>query len=196
MTQKNFGQLNLITKVYQSPKTVFTTKDLALLWEDCDIDTLKSKIAYYVKEGALRRLRRGVFVKKDVYDAKELATSIYQPSYISFETVLREAGIIFQHYDTIFVAAPWSRNISIDGKKIVYRTMKKGVLYNSAGVLQKGVYSIATPERAFVDMLYLYPRFYFDNLRALDWEQCLDLAKMYNNKQLLKRIMQCRAQYV
>jgi len=64
-------------------------------------DNLKAKIAYYVKQGVLIRLTRGVFAKNKDYNPKELATSIYTPSYISFETVLREAGVIFQHYDTI-----------------------------------------------------------------------------------------------
>lgn len=100
---------NLITKLYQSQKTVLTNKDLALIWQETNQDNLKAKIAYYVKQNALVRLTRGVFAKDKNYNPKELATSIYTPSYISFETVLREAGIIFQHYDTIFVAGPWPK---------------------------------------------------------------------------------------
>ena len=90
---------NLIAKLYQSPKTILTNKDLALIWGETNLNNLKAKIAYYVKRGVLIRLTRNVFAKDANYNAKELATSIYTPSYISFETVLREAGTIFQHYE-------------------------------------------------------------------------------------------------
>jgi hypothetical protein len=88
---------SLIAKLYQSTKTILTNKDLALIWQENDKDNLNAKIAYYVKQKALIRLTRGVFAKNKDYNSKELATSLYTPSYISFETVLREAGVIFQH---------------------------------------------------------------------------------------------------
>src|SRR3989344_6306326 len=96
---------NLIAKLYESPKTILTIKDIALIWEETNTVNLFSKIKYYAKQGSLIRLSRGVFAKNKDYDVKELATSIYTPSYISFETVLREAGVIFQHYEAIFVVA-------------------------------------------------------------------------------------------
>ena len=96
---------NLVAKLYQTPKTILTNKDLSLIWEETNPDNLKAKTAYYVKQGTLIRLTRGVFAKDKNYNIKELAASIYTPSYISFETALREAGVIFQHYDTIFVAS-------------------------------------------------------------------------------------------
>ena len=97
---------NLIAKLYQSPKTVLTNKDLGLIWQETNRNNLKAKINYYVKKRSLIRLARGVFAKNKDYNPRELATSIYIPSYISFETALRESGLTFQHYDTIFVAGP------------------------------------------------------------------------------------------
>ena len=105
---------SLIAKLYQSTKTILSTKDLALIWQENDKFNLNAKIAYYVKQKALIRLTRGVFAKSKDYNSKELATSIYTPSYISFETVLREAGVIFQHYETIFVASKWPKTTKID----------------------------------------------------------------------------------
>jgi len=179
---------NLIAKLYQSTQTVFTTKTLALIWDETNSDNLKSKIAYYVKQGVLIRLTRGVFAKDKEYNSKELANSIYTPSYISFETALREAGMIFQHYDTIFIAAPWGREMKIGNTSIKSRKLKDEVLFNPAGVTNQDNYSIATPERAFLDMIYLFPKYYFDNLRPINWERCFELAEIYNNKQLIKRI--------
>jgi hypothetical protein len=179
---------SLIAKLYQSPKTILSNKDLALIWEINDEQSLYAKTAYYVKQGALIRMTRGVFAKNKDYNPKELATSIYTPSYISFETVLREAGVIFQHYDTIFVATKWTKTMTVDKSTITFRKLKDPVLFNSAGIESKDNYSIATPERAFLDMIYLSPNYYFDNLKGINWEKCDELVKIYNNKSLVKRL--------
>ncbi len=179
---------NLIAKLYQSEKTILTTKDIALIWQEINTINLLSKIKYYAKQGSLIRLIRGVFAKSNDYNVKELATSIYTPSYISFETVLREAGIIFQHHDSIFVAGPYPMTKKIGNHTIVFRKIKNSVLYNAFGIKNEKNYSIATPERAFLDTIYLSPKFYFDNLRSIHWELCFELAKIYDNKQLLKRV--------
>lgn len=179
---------NSIAKLYKIPKKILTNKDLSLVWQEKDAKKLKSKTAYYVKQGALIRLSRGIFAKDKNYNPKELATSIYAPSYISFETVLREAGIIFQYYETVFVATKWTRNLKIDNRTFTLRKIKDAVLYNPEGIIQNDTYSIATPERAFLDMLYLFPNYYFDNLNSLNWEKCFDLVKIYGNKQLIKRL--------
>lgn len=180
---------SLIAKLYQSSKTVLTSKDLALIWEETNKNNLKAKVAYYVKQGMMTRLTRGVFAKNKNYNPKELATSLYTPSYISFETVLREAGIIFQHHEAVFVAGPYSIAKKIGGRFIRFRKLKDVILYNGLGVKQEKNYSIATPERAFLDTIYLFPKFYFDNLRFINWERCFELAKIYDNKQLIKRIV-------
>ena len=186
---------NLIAKLYESQKTVLTIKDIALIWEETNTVNLLSKIKYYAKQGSLIRLTRGVFAKNKNYNPKELATSLYTPSYISFETVLREAGIIFQHHDSIFVTGPYSVTKKIDNQIITFRKLKNSVLYNALGVKNEKNYSIATPERAFLDIIYLSPKFYFDNLRSIDWEACFELVKIYNNKQLIKRVAQYRKNY-
>lgn len=179
---------NLLAKLYQSPKTILTTKDIALIWGETNNVNLLSKVKYYAKQGSLIRLTRGVYTKNNEYNLKELATSIYTPSYVSFETVLRETGIIFQHQTAIFVASPYPTSKTIDGHPIVFRKLKNSVLYNGLGVKQEQHYSIATPERAFLDTIYLSPKFYFDNLRPMNWELCDELVGLYENKQLIKRL--------
>lgn len=184
-----------IAKLYQSPKTILTTKDLALIWQETNPANLNAKVAYYVKRGALRRLTRGVFAKSDHYHSKELATSIYLPSYISFETVLREAGIIFQYYETIFVASKWPKTLQVDQHTITFRKIKDSVLFNSVGIVHQDHFSQATAERALLDMLYLFPNYYFDNLRPINWAKCNTIVPIYNNHQLVKRLQRYRHQY-
>ncbi|HKK54348.1 MAG TPA: hypothetical protein VJ926_02425 [Patescibacteria group bacterium] len=186
---------NLTAKLYKSTKTVLSNKDLALIWEENNKDKLKNKISYYVKKGLLIRLTRNIFAKNDKFDINELATSLYSPSYISFETVLRENGVIFQYYETIFVASKIPKAVIIKNHKIIFRKLKDIILFNPTGVLNKENYSIATLERAFLDMIYLFPNYYFDNLEPINWQKCEDLVEIYNNNQLKKRLQKYRKYY-
>lgn len=186
---------SLIAKLYRSPKTILTNKDLALIWHENNEERLYAKTAYYVKQKALIRLTRGIFAKNKDYNPKELAASIYTPSYISFETVLREAGVIFQHYDTIFVVAKWPKTMIVDKNTFTFRKLKDTILFNSAGIVSKDNFSVATTERAFLDMIYLFPNYYFDNLKSINWDKCNDLVKIYNNKELIKRLAKYRKNY-
>ena len=186
---------NLIVKLYKSPKSVFTFADLAILWQETSRDNLKAKISYYVKKGSLHRLARGIYAKQKDFRIRELAASFYSPSYISFETVLRGAGVIFQHYSAIFVAGPWSLKRRVAGQSFVIRRLKSQLLYNPLGVLQRDSYSIATPERAFVDMVYLFPKYFFDHPDRLDWALCLEIAKTFGSRSLLEHVNKYRATY-
>lgn len=187
--------MNPMAKLYRSPKTVLTNEDFAVIWEENNSINLKQKIYRYLKKGSLIRLTRGVYVKNKDYDPLELATSLYVPSYISFETIFRQAGFVFQYYETIFVASSVSKIVKIDKKKITFRKLKEEILFNPQGIVKEGNYNIASPERAFLDMLYLSPNYYFDNLSLLNWEKCFELVNIYNNKQLVKRLSAYQKDY-
>ncbi len=178
----------LSNNLYKVNKTILTNKDLALIWQENDYNRLKSKISYYTKKGVLIRLTRGVYAKDEKFSARELATSIYAPSYLSFESVLKKEGIIFQYSDTITVASKWPRKININNISIQFRKLKDSILFNTNGIIFQDNYSMATKERAFLDMIYLYPNYYFDNLSNIDWDVCFELVKIYSNKQLIKRL--------
>ena len=177
-----------LSKIYLSKNTVFTTKDIILLWKNTDLSLVKARINYYVKRNKLYHIRRGIYAKDKNYNKFELATKIYCPSYISLETVLAKEGVIFQYYKTISVISYLTRKLNIDKYKIQIRKIKNEILLNSQGIVQKENYAIATKERAFLDALYLYKNYHFDNLDILDKNKILKLAKIYQNKQLIKRI--------
>ena len=113
-----------------------------------------------MKQGVSTRLTRGIFGINNNYNPQDLARSIYIPSYISFETVLRENGVIFQHYNTVFVAFKWSKELRIDKNIFSFRKLKDTLLFNSSGIIHKDNYTIASPERAFLDMIYLFPNYF------------------------------------
>lgn len=179
---------NNLIKIYRSKKTVFSANDLAILLSETNENNLKAKISYYVKKKYLIRLRRGFYAKSEEYEQRELATKIYTPSYVSFETVLADEGVIFQYYATISVASYLSRDFKTFDVPVSCRKLKQCVLLNRAGIENKGSYYQATKERAFLDTVYLQGDIYFDNLRGMDWEKCLELVKIYRNKSLEKKL--------
>ena len=179
---------NGLIEVFKSKNTVFTFKELSLLLKETDINLIKRKVNYYVKTKKIIRLRKGIYVKDKNYDKFELATKIYTPSYISFETVLSQAGVIFQYYSQIFVASYLTREIEVDGQKYCYRKIKDSILTNNIGLEYKGTYWIATKERAFLDTLYLNKNYYFDNISLLDKEKIFEILPIYKSKSLEKKI--------
>jgi hypothetical protein len=177
-----------ILELYNQKQTVFTTKDIALIWREDNRDLVKQRIHRYLKSGKLYSIKRGFYAKDKKYNKLELASKIYTPSYISFETITIEVGMTFQHYDRIFIASYLSREIKVDGQVYQYRKIKKPVLTNSKGLIKKKNYAIACPERAFLDLIYLNKEYYFDNLSPLNWKKVNQTLPIYSNKRMVKTI--------
>ncbi len=114
-----------------------------------------------------------MYAKSPDYNKLELATRIFTPSYVSFETVLAKEGLVYQYYDKIFVASYLAREITIDQQTYSFRKIKTDVLINSIGVENANETSVATKERAFLDSLYVNVDYHFDNIRSLNWEKSL-----------------------
>ncbi|KKR14471.1 MAG: hypothetical protein UT42_C0028G0006 [Candidatus Falkowbacteria bacterium GW2011_GWA2_39_24] len=178
-----------ILDLMRSNKTVLTFKDVVLLWRESDVNFVKKKINRYVKAGKLNAIRRGIYSKDKNYDKYELATKIYTPSYIGLETVLGAAGITFQLYGQIFVASYTTKEIECDGQRYVYRKIKDTILTNQAGIESRDNYNIASPERAFLDVVYLNKNYHFDNLSVLNWEKINNILPIYGgNKRMAKMV--------
>ena len=179
---------NITSSLYLSGQTVFTSDEIAILWQETNPKNLKGKINYYVNSGILKSLRRGIYaLSGKPYDSLELATRIFIPSYVGLETVLAKEGVIFQHYDSIFVLTYQTRDLEVSGNKLAFRKVNSVILSNPLGIIVHPFYSIATKERAFLDLLYLSGQPYFDNLEPLDWDFCRQILPIYNNKALIAR---------
>jgi hypothetical protein len=174
--------------IFKTSQTVFSFKELLLKSENENSDSLKRKLNYYVKQGKLTSLRRGVYATKTDYNRYELATKIYTPSYISLETILKEAGLIFQYSSNITLVSYLTREIEVDNQVYSYRKIKDTILTNSLGVKKKENYFIATPERAFLDMIYLNKNYYFDNLSTINWDKISKILPIYSNKRMNKEV--------
>lgn len=197
LTFKVFCSINMDNKLkkgeyldalLRSPRTIFSTKDAALLWGEERESTVSARLNKYVRAGKLIRVHRGLYAKDKNYDKFELAIKIYTPSYISFETALAKAGVIFQFYGQILIASYVTREVIVDDKTYSYKRVRDSILTNHTGIEVKNNYHIATPERAFLDVVYLSKNYHFDNLSPLNWDKVFEILPIYKNKSLEKRV--------
>lgn len=179
---------NYLTNILRSPKSVFTYKDILMLWGEPGSGAARVRLTTYVRSGKLYRIRRGLYAKDKNYDKLELATRIFTPSYVSFETVLAKEGVVFQFYSPISVASYLTREIVVDGQTFSFRRIKDTVLVNPEGVESKGESSVATKERAFLDTLYVHTAYQFDNVGGLDWNRVFEILPIYDNKRMAKSV--------
>lgn len=181
-------------ELYSRPQTVFQIGEIAQIFPNVNSQNLRRRLHYFVKAGKLKNLRRGIYAKNK-YEPLELANKIYAPSYVSFETVLLKEGIVFQYYETIFMASYLSRTLIVDGHTITYRQIGEPALSNRSGIEERSGYFMATKERAFLDAVLLYKDYFFDNLGSLDWTKIFELVSIYENKALEKRVKKYNKHY-
>jgi|SRR5579863_8152086 hypothetical protein len=175
-----------LLNIFKSKASVLTFKEILLASGSTSTSSLKRRLNYYVKNKELYAIRRGIYATDKNYDKRELATKIFTPSYISFETILVEAGVIFQYYATIFVATYQTKDITCDGQTYSFKKIKDTILTNTIGIEQKENYFAASPERAFLDVLYLNKNYHFDNLAPLNFKLIFSILPIYNNKRMEK----------
>jgi len=178
---------DLILTIYKLPETVFTVNQLSQLFPELSYARLKDRLFYFTKVGKLQRLRYGLYAKTD-YNPLEVANKLYKPSYISLETVLFKKAVVFQYYETIFAVSYLTREVQVGEQTIQYRRMKREVLTDLSGIEEKEGYFIASVERAFLDAIFLYKDYHFDNLGGVDWEKVHELKTIYESKVFEKRV--------
>lgn len=178
-----------ILNIFKGSKTVFSFKDILLTSGGVSPDLLRERIYYYTKQGILYHIRRGLYAKDKNYDKFELATKIFTPAYISFETVLGEAGITFQFYNKIFIASYQSKEIVCDNQVYNFKTIKDSILTNDLGIEKRENYSIATSERAFLDVIYLCQDYHFDNLSPLNWDKIREILPIYGGNKRMEKVV-------
>ena len=170
-------------------KTVFTTNELAIIWKIESKNVLRVIIARAIKNSYLQSIQRGIYKLKNRKVATfELAGKLKKHSYISFETVLSQTGVIFQWHDEIISASNRKFTAQNQYGQFIYRKLPADILLNRIGIINKGNYFIATPERALCDKIYKDGLSYFDNLSELNRNETLKISKIYGNKRLRKDI--------
>ncbi len=181
------NNVDIVLAIYQDIRTTFRLNDIALLTGETNFQSLNKKLNYYVRSGKLQNPRKGIYTKP-AYNEEELACTVYTPSYISLEYVLQKAGIVFQYDSTITAVSYLCRSIEVENRTIQYRKIKSELLVNTSGILrQNNQINVASAERAFLDLLYLNSKYYFDNLNPLNKELVYKLLPIYQSSSLTQR---------
>ncbi|HNX12386.1 MAG TPA: hypothetical protein PKH68_05300 [Paludibacteraceae bacterium] len=178
---------DVLFTIYNNNRTVYTFSNIALLTGESNAAKLSNKLNYYVHSGKLLNPRKGIYAKNN-YNPEELACLLYTPSYISLEYVLQKAGVIFQYDEKITAVSYLSRTVEIDKNVYQYRKIKNEILIDMSGIIRSNNLNIATPERAFLDVMYLNASYYFDNINSLNKNIIYELLPVYNSKILTERI--------
>ena len=178
------AKVDIVLALYKESRTVFRLKDIAMLVGEESFQSLNKKLNYYVQSGKLENPRKGIYAKPG-YNIEELACTIFSPSYISLEYVLQKAGIVFQYDSCITSVSYLSRDVEVGNQQFVFRKIKGSALVNTLGIIrQTNHINIASPERAFLDLLYLDKDYYFDNLNPLDKDLIYKLLPLYQSRSL------------
>lgn len=181
-------QQNVLETILSSPRSVFNVQSLRMLTESEDSQKLTKSLHYYVKEGKIRNPRRGIYTKA-TYDEKEMACSLFRPAYVSLEYVLQRCGVVFQYDDAVTCVSYLNRSVEIDENTYRFRIINPELWIGMEGIAQHDNILIATPERAFLDMVYLSAgNCYFDNLHPLNKTKVKQLLPLYQSKVLPQRV--------
>ena len=173
--------MDVLSSILSSPRTVFTAQGLAMQDNTRERESISRSLRYYVAKRAILSPRNGIYTKPK-YDEQEMACTLLKPSYISLEYVLARAGVVFQYSSEITCISYQTRTIEVDGKSYVFRKINPMIWANMQGIEQQDNIAIATPERAFLDMMYLSAgQCYFDNLRPLNKTLIRQILPVYNS---------------
>jgi len=178
-------EIDILFEIYKDSRSVFRINDIALLINSAD-RLLYQKLNKLVQKGKLLNIRKGIYAKEG-YKSEELACLLYTPTYISLGYVLQRSGVIFQYDSAITNISYLTREVCVKGQTIQYRQIKREILLNTDGIIHTNNTNIATPERAFLDTLYLNGFFYFDNIKPLNIKKIYELLPIYHSASLIKK---------
>lgn len=163
-----------INELLKLDRKLFHTRDLALLWNIRDDNTLYTQIKRYVDKGILLPIHKGFYatVPLETIDPLELGiNALHRYAYVSCEFILAKEGVIFQHSPLITLVSSVSRNFTLTTYQYHVRMLNNRYLYNDCGIESAGNYRKASIERSVADLLYFNPRFHIDNREGINWKK-------------------------
>lgn len=169
-----------LAQLIKTGKTIFSTKELVVIW-NADQNTVKTTTHRMVKDGSLIRLQGGLFAIGKI-NSFELGCKLMPKSYVSLFTVLKEAGILFQEFQQIYLIGERPKTATVGGLTFEYHTITKLVSFPD-GIEFHENYSIATIERAILEVFQLFDTDYSDfKISQFNQEKFIKLSKFFNKK--------------
>ena len=133
----------------------------------------RNNLTRWIKKGLLVRLKQEYFAfpeyKSKADYALYFANRIYRPSYISLHTALSFYGIIPEAVVQITsVTSLKTASFANDFGEYSYKSIKENLMfgYELKPMADGRTLQLASPEKALLDLLYLYP--FYDNEQELE----------------------------
>ncbi len=172
-----------ISELIRLDRHLYHSNDLAILWGISSKNTLYTAVKRYVLKGVLIPVYKGLYstIPLSQLDPLELGVAVvHKYAYLSTESVLAQAGVIYQAIHKYTFISSVSKKITIGDKSFIYRRLKDEYLNNPAGIdNQNGIFT-ASVERAAADMLYFDKNYHFDVPENIDWKKMNDIQKEVN----------------
>ena len=169
-----------LIKILESKQTVFRVSDIQKITKFSNMYSVRNFLNKAIKKNQLLSPYRGIFTKKK-FNIYELATKLKIPSYVSLDTVLYTHGVIFQSSQEITLISNDSRTKKTKKNIFVYHKINDRILYDPLGIEYKNQAPLATPERAFCDIVYLNKRLiHIDAPEQLNLEKLKEISNIYN----------------
>lgn len=167
----------------------------------------RNNITRWIKKGYLIRLRQGLYAfaeyKHHTGYALYFANRMYSPSYISLHSALAFYGLIPESVVQITsVSSLKTISFANDFGEYSYKTVKENLIfgYDLKPMADNRSLKMATPEKAMVDLLYLYP--FYDNIAEMEelrfdgdylqnefnWSRLAEYASIVGSKALDHRL--------
>ncbi|MDO8526831.1 MAG: hypothetical protein Q7T03_03980 [Deltaproteobacteria bacterium] len=149
---------------------VFGYSDLSNIMGTYSTVTNSRAIQKLVKAKILTRIQRGFYVTRP-FDLFTLSQRLAPDSYISMDSALAQRGFIGtipKERLSVVWMKPRAKKIKTPNGDIIYCSLSADLFF---GFEMQGAIAMATPEKAFIDMLYFYTkgrRFVIDPLTEVD----------------------------
>jgi len=167
----------------------------------------RNNFLHWIRRGLLIRLRQGYYTFPEYLKKPDFslyfANRIYKPSYVSLHTALAFYGMIPEAVVQITsVTSLKTANFKNPFGEFSYKSVRADFMYgyNIRPIADGRTLQLAKPEKALLDLLYLYPFYNTSNeLEGLrldedfmqdefDWELMQTYTLQFKNKTLEKRV--------
>jgi predicted transcriptional regulator of viral defense system len=188
----------------------FETKELAMLFDEPSAQ-IQARLSRWVEQDRLIQLRRGKYLLKPEDRRQEVSlyyvsNYLYRPSYVSLFSALEFHGLIPEAVGVVQAVTTRHRNqwetpagrfhyYSLDRNRFRgYREYSSGAV---TPVPVQGRFLLAVPEKALIDLFYLYPgewtrerieEMRFQNLDELVHEDLLRAAVRFESPKVRRAV--------
>ena len=142
--------------------SIFTTDQVYTWYPNFD----RNNLTRWLNKNLIIRLRNGIYTFKEYKSLPHFpfyfANKIYKPSYVSLHAALAFYGLIPESILQITSVTTLKTESFVNAVgEFSYKTIKKSLMfgYQLMDVDNDKKYIIAIPEKAIIDLLYLYPEY-------------------------------------